>query len=84
MPEIARLNNIIIHMLYFDTKQHNEPHIHITYNEYEVSISLHGDLLAGKLPSKQYDIVTEWIKFYYDALFDLWEKAKIGKHIDKV
>lgn len=84
MPEIARLNNIIIHMMYFDTKQHNEPHIHITYNEYEASVSLNGYILSGTLPPKQKNTVMEWINLHYNTLISLWENAKIGKPVNKI
>lgn len=35
MPELSRFMGIIIKMLYNDTVQHNKPHIHVYYGEYE-------------------------------------------------
>ena len=39
-------------MLFKDIGQHNKPHVHVYYGEYEVSVSIDGDLLAGSLPKK--------------------------------
>jgi hypothetical protein len=38
MPELSRFYNIVIKMLFKDTAQHNKPHIHVFYNEYEASM----------------------------------------------
>jgi hypothetical protein len=38
-------------MYYLDTKQHNHPHIHVKYGEYEAVIKIPGgELLEGELP----------------------------------
>ena len=39
MPEISRFNGIVISMLFKDIKQHNKPHIHVSYAEYEATVS---------------------------------------------
>ena len=55
MPELSRFAGIIIRMIYKDNKQHNKPHIHAYYGEYEASIGIDGELLGGSLPAKQYN-----------------------------
>jgi hypothetical protein len=50
MPELSRFNGIIIKMIFNDTSQHNKPHVHVMYGEYEASIGIDGELLAGSLP----------------------------------
>ena len=61
MPELSRFAGIIIKMIYRDNKQHNKPHIHAYYGEYEASIGIDGELLGGSLPAKQYKIVVGWL-----------------------
>ena len=51
MPELSRFKGIVIKMLYRDYGKHNCPHIHVYYGEYEASVSIDGQLLAGSLPS---------------------------------
>ena len=41
---------IVVKMLFHDTVQHNKPHVHVYYGEYEASVALDGELLEGKLP----------------------------------
>ena len=48
---------MVIAMLFKDTVQHNKPHVHVYYGEYEASVGLDGELLAGSLPCKQYKIL---------------------------
>ena len=40
MPELSRFFSIVIKMLFDDTKQHNKPHIHVYYNEYEATVAI--------------------------------------------
>jgi len=40
---------------------HNPPHFHVRYNEYEASIRIDNfGIIAGKLPPKIFGIVAEW------------------------
>ena len=53
MPELSRFGGMVIYMLFMDTKQHNKPHVHVYYGDYEAAIGIDGELLAGSLPKKQ-------------------------------
>ena len=57
MPELSRFAGIIIKMLFNDTVQHNKPHVHVYYGEYQASVGIDGELLAGSLPVKQLKMV---------------------------
>ena len=63
MPELSRFAGMIIYMLFCDVKQHNKPHVHVYYGEFEAVIGVDGELLAGSLPHKQLKIVTGWLLF---------------------
>ena len=43
MPELCRFGGMVIVMLFKDTKQHNKPHVHVYYGEYEASVGLDGE-----------------------------------------
>ena len=51
---------------------HNEPHIHIKYNEYEMSMTLNVKILDGKLPQKQKKLVDAWITIHEEELKATW------------
>lgn len=84
MPELSRFAGIIIYMLYKDIAQHNTPHIHVRYNEYEASISLDGELLAGSLPQKQFKIIVGWLLFHEEEVYSAWNLAVAGLEFEKI
>ena len=47
MPELCRFAGMIIKMLYKDNVQHNKPHVHVFYGEYEASVGVDGELYAA-------------------------------------
>lgn len=55
MPELSRFYGIVVKMLYLDDEKHHKPHVHVYYGEYEASVGIDGELLAGSLPGKQFE-----------------------------
>lgn len=47
MPELSRFGGMVIYMLFHDTGQHNKPHVHVYYGDFEAAIGIDGELLAG-------------------------------------
>jgi hypothetical protein len=84
MPELSRFYNIVIKMLFKDTVQHNKPHVHVFYNEYEASIGIDGDLLAGSLPVKEMRLVLAWLAIHEEELYAAWNKAVSGIPFEKI
>lgn len=84
MPELSRFMGIIIKMLYKDDSQHNKPHIHVFYGEYEASIGIDGELLAGSIPVKQLRMVQGWLAIHEDEAYAAWNKAVRGEQFDKI
>lgn len=77
MPEISRFLGIIITMNFSD---HNPPHFHVRYNEYEASIRIEDfALMAGELPPKIFGLVAEWAMLHQDELKNCWHEARNGK-----
>lgn len=75
MPELSRFFNIIIKMLYNDNAQHHKPHFHVYYAEYEASVAIDGELLAGYLPAKQLKLVQAWAVIHEEELYAAWNNA---------
>ena len=84
MPELSRFYNIVIKMLFSDNSQHNKPHFHVLYNEYEASVGIDGELLSGSLPLKQLRMVMAWAAIHEDELYAAWNKAVRNEHFDKI
>ena len=84
MPELSRFMGIIIKMLYNDNSQHNKPHIHVYYGEYEASIGIDGELLAGSIPVKQLRMVQGWLAIHEEEAYAAWTKAVKGEQFGKI
>ena len=83
MPELSRFGGMVIYMLFYDTRQHNKPHVHVFYGEYEAAIGIDGELLAGSIPRKQLKIITGWLAFH-EEVYEAWNKAVQGEHFEKI
>lgn len=81
MPEICRFYGIII-CLYW--KDHNPPHIHFTYGNYECCISILDRVVDGQAPAKVILKVNEWIDSHEKEILELWEKAQRGEPLNKI
>ena len=84
MPELCRFYNIVIKMLYNDDSQHHKPHFHVYYNEYEASVGIDGELLAGSLPLKQLKLVQAWAVIHEDELYAARNNAVRSKPFGKI
>jgi hypothetical protein len=84
MPELSRFYNIVIKMLFSDIGQHNKPHIHAIYNEYDASIGIDGELLAGCLPVRQLRLVLAWLAIHEEELYAAWNNAVRNEPFDKI
>ena len=71
MPEISRFFGIIIRMFY---NEHNPPHFHAYYNEFVAEITINDlEIIAGSLPKKAIQLVSEWATEHKDELMKDWE-----------
>lgn len=84
MPELSRFAGIIIKMLFNDTAQHNKPHVHVYYGEYQASVGIDGELLVGSLPVKQLKMVVGWLALYEEEAYAAWNKAVRGESFEKI
>lgn len=75
MPELSRFFNIIVRMQFSDIGQHNKPHIHVQYAEYNAVVALDGELLSGNIPVKQFRMVEAWMTIHEDELYKAWNDA---------
>ena len=71
MPSISSFYGIIIWMY---GKDHNPPHFHAQYGEYEILIKIENlSVYAGWLPSRAFGLVMEWTSLHQQELMQNWE-----------
>jgi hypothetical protein len=78
MPELSRFLGMVI-SIYFD--DHNPPHFHVLYNEYEALIAINDfTVLKGGLPSRVLGLAMEWANLHKAELLENWNMVqKDGK-----
>jgi hypothetical protein len=74
MPELSRFLGVVI-SIYFD--DHNPPHFHALYNEYEALIAINDlSVLRGGLPSRALGLVMEWASLHKAELLENWNAIR--------
>ena len=71
-------------MFFKEDGPHNQKHIHIKYNEYEMSINIKGKVLNGKIPKKQKKLVDAWITLHTEELKAAWYALNNDGEIIKI
>ena len=69
--------------MFFD--DHNPPHFHALYGEYEVLIDINTfAIFAGHLPPRALGLVIEWATLHQDELLNDWERAQSQEPLIKI
>lgn len=71
-------------MIFKDDSQHHKPHVHVYYNEYEASVGIDGELIAGIMPVKQLKLVQAWLVIHENELYEAWNNAVRGIPFGKI
>jgi len=78
MPTISMFYGIIIRMYYDD---HNPPHFHAYYNDYEALFTFDGKMIKGNLPRNQLKLIQAWSIIHKKELEANW---LLSKECDKL
>ena len=85
MPLISSFAGLLIYMFKEKNSPHNMPHIHVVYGEQKLSISLSGDILAGKkLPTKKQKLLEAWLANREDEINASWIALNENNEVIKV
>ena len=71
-------------MNWMDTGQHNLPHFHAFYGDYEAVFGFDGELIAGEFPHRQGAFVKAWALLHDDELAANWKLATNGESIFRI
>lgn len=81
MPVISRFLGVAIAILYRD---HEPPHFHATYGEFEISVRIRDGLVTGEFPRRAQALVVEWLELHRDELLADWDRARAGKPLSPI
>ena len=81
MPEISRFLGIIIYM-YYD--EHNPPHFHAKYGNYEIVVEITSGVVKGQFPKRALRAVLEWLDLHKEELLQDWKLALQDQPLNKI
>jgi hypothetical protein len=82
MPRICSFYGIVIWMYYDD---HNPPHFHATYGEYDAAIEIATcQVLRGSLPPRALRLVKEWAFAHTAELAADWDRARSDEPLEPI
>ena len=81
MPEISRFYGIIIYMY---MNEHQPPHFHVWYEEYQCEITIKDGIITGQLPRRAARLVFEWLDLHYDELMENWNRLERKETLLKI
>ena len=81
MPEISRFYGIIIMMNF---REHNPPHFHAQYQDFEVTIDIKTGLVNGRMSKRALKMIFEWLELHKEELLSDWDLAQSRKSLIKI
>jgi hypothetical protein len=58
-------------------RDHNPPHFHAFYGDFEAIIDIErNELISGALPPRVLGLVTEWVSLHQVELMENWDRAR--------
>jgi len=68
----------------YNNGEHNPPHFHAYYGEFQAVFTLDGEMTEGSMPRKQTRLIQAWTEIHLDELKANWELAINGEPIFRI
>jgi hypothetical protein len=81
MPELCRFLGIVIFMNF---NEHNPPHFHAKYGDFEIIVEINSGIVEGKFPKRALNMVMEWYEIHKDELLQDWELIRTTGEFNKI
>ncbi|MBC7865338.1 MAG: DUF4160 domain-containing protein [Bacteroidia bacterium] len=82
MPRISSFYGLIIYMYW---NEHNPPHFHVNYGEFNAVILINDfSLKEGYLPPKAMAMTVEWAVIHQGELIENWNLGLLGLGFNKI
>lgn len=84
MPTLSMFYGIIIRMQSERGGKHHKPHIHCIFGDFEIVISLDGEILEGDMPQSKLKLILAWMEIHNDELAANWKMLSNGDGFYKI
>ena len=81
MPEVCRFLGIVV---YLNINEHNPPHFHAKYGDFQVSIDIETGIIKWEFPKRALRLLLEWYDMHKDELMQNWDNLQNGEQIAKI
>jgi hypothetical protein len=81
MPELSRFLGIVIFMNF---NEHNPPHFHAKYGDYDIIVEIKSGVIEGKFPKRALNLVIEWYEIHKDELMADWNMISTTGEFNKI
>ena len=79
VPVISAFYGLVVRM-YFKQSEHNPPHFHVEYGEYQGIIEIATlNMIEGNLPLKARVLIMDWGMQHQDELMEIWTSQNFKK-----
>ncbi|MCP3930225.1 MAG: DUF4160 domain-containing protein [Bacteroidetes bacterium] len=65
-------------------KDHNPPHFHADYQEYEATIEIESGIIKGEMPRRALKLIFDWLDLHKEELLRNWELAQKQEVLFKI
>ena len=81
MPELSRFLGIFVFMNF---NEHNPPHFHARYGDYEIIVEILSGIVEGKFPKRALNLVLEWYEIHKSELLEDWNSIRSTGEFKKI
>jgi len=57
-------------------REHEPPHFHARYQDYEISVEIRSGLIEGRMPKRALQLLIEWAEQHQDELNVNWQRVQ--------
>lgn len=68
----------------YNNGEHNPPHFHATYQDYNAVFNMDGEITDGEMPKRQQKFIAAWAELHKDELLANWELAMSEQPLYKI
>ena len=65
-------------------RDHNPPHFHARYGEYEITVEIETGNIEGTMPKRALQMIQEWRELHKSELLENWKRAEQNKPIERI
>ena len=84
MPTICMFFGIIVKMYNEKGGQHNVPHLHAEYQDFNIVIDFDGNIIDGEFPKAKLKLLEAWIEIHREDLEANWKLLTNGDGFFKI